>query len=97
MGTPVGASPSSPSWYNALVARVLMVSSEAAPFAKTGGLADVVGSLPSALRSFGDEVAVVIPRYASIDLKTAHRVWDNLTVHFGPVSDRKSTRLNSSH
>jgi starch synthase len=86
MGSPVGASPSSPSWYNALVARVLMVSSEAAPFAKTGGLADVVGSLPSALRSFGDEVAVVIPRYASIDLKTAHRVWDNLTVHFGPVS-----------
>jgi starch synthase len=73
-------------WYNALVARVLMVSSEAAPFAKTGGLADVVGSLPSALRSFGDEVAVVIPRYASIDLKTAHRVWDHLPVHFGPVS-----------
>ena len=63
-----------------------MVSSEAAPFAKTGGLADVVGSLPSALRSFGDEVAVVIPRYASIDLKTAHRVWDHLPVHFGPVS-----------
>jgi starch synthase len=63
-----------------------MVSSEAAPFAKTGGLADVVGSLPSALRSFGDDVAVVIPRYASIDLKTAHRVWDHLPVQFGPVS-----------
>ena len=61
-----------------------MISSEAAPFAKTGGLADVVGSLPSALRSFGDEVAVVIPRYASIDLKNARRVWDNLPVHFGP-------------
>jgi starch synthase len=63
-----------------------MVSSEAAPFAKTGGLADVVGALPTFLRSLGDEVAVVIPRYASVDLKTAHRVWDNLTVHFGPVS-----------
>ena len=37
-----------------------MISSEAAPFAKTGGLADVVGSLPPALRSYGDEVAVVI-------------------------------------
>ena len=49
----------SPAWYNALVARVLMVSSEAAPLAKTGGLADVVGALPSALRSFGDEAAVV--------------------------------------
>jgi starch synthase len=63
-----------------------MVSSEAAPFAKTGGLADVVGSLPLALRSLGVEVAVVIPRYASIDLKKAHRVWDHLPVHFGPVS-----------
>jgi starch synthase len=63
-----------------------MVSSEAAPFAKTGGLADVVGSLPAALRSLGEDVAVVIPRYASIDLKTAHRVWDTLPVHLGPVS-----------
>jgi starch synthase len=63
-----------------------MVSSEAAPFAMTGGLADVVGSLPAALRSIGDEVAVVIPRYVPIDLKTAHRVWDHLPVHFGPVS-----------
>ena len=63
-----------------------MVSSEAAPFAKTGGLADVVGSLPLALRSCGDEVAVVLPRYGSIDLKNARRVWDNLAVHFGPAS-----------
>ena len=63
-----------------------MVSSEAAPFAKTGGLADVVGSLPAALRSYGEEVAVVIPRYGSIDLKTARRVWDNLPVYFGPDS-----------
>ena len=81
-------------WYNFLVSRVLMVSSEAAPFAKTGGLADVVGSLPPALRSFGDEVAVVIPRYGSIDLKNARRVWDNLAVHFGPgvLSRSRSTR-----
>jgi starch synthase len=62
-----------------------MVSSEAAPLAKTGGLADVVGSLPSALRAFGDEAAVVIPRYASIDLKNARRVYDRLAVHFGPA------------
>jgi starch synthase len=62
-----------------------MVSSEAAPLAKTGGLADVVGSLPSALRALGDETAVVIPRYASIDLKNARRVYDRLAIHFGPV------------
>src|SRR5579872_1259907 len=62
-----------------------MVSSEAAPLAKTGGLADVVGALPSALRTFGDEVAVVIPRYGSIDLKRARRVYDSLPVYLGPV------------
>jgi starch synthase len=65
------------------VARVLMVSSEAAPLAKTGGLADVVGALPSALRPFGDEVAVLIPRYGSIDLKGARRVYDSLPIYLG--------------
>lgn len=60
-----------------------MVASEAAPLAKTGGLADVVGSLPAALRSCGDEPAVVIPRYGSIDLRTARRVWDHLPVFLG--------------
>jgi len=69
--------------YNPGVARVLMVSSEAAPLAKTGGLADVVGSLPAALRSFGDEVAVLIPRYGSIDLKGARRVYDPLSIYLG--------------
>jgi len=62
-----------------------MVASEAAPFAKTGGLADVVGGLPAALQSLGDEVAVVIPRYGSISLKTARRVYDRLSIYLGPV------------
>ena len=66
------------------VARVLMVSSEAAPLAKTGGLADVVGALPLALRAYGDEAAVVIPRYGFIDLKGARRVWDAIPIFFGP-------------
>jgi starch synthase len=60
-----------------------MVSSEAAPFAKTGGLADVVGALPAALRGYGDEAAAVIPRYGSIDLSGARRVYDHLPVHLG--------------
>jgi starch synthase len=62
-----------------------MVSSEAAPFAKTGGLADVVGALPAALRDYGDDVAVVIPRYGPIDLTAARRVYDRLPVHLGPA------------
>ncbi|MBZ5623957.1 MAG: glycogen synthase GlgA [Acidobacteriia bacterium] len=62
-----------------------MVSSEAAPYAKTGGLADVVGALPPALRSFGDEVTVLVPRYGSIDLKGARRVYDSLPIYLGPA------------
>ena len=42
---------------------VLMVASEATPFAKTGGLADVIGGLPAALAARGEQVAVVIPDY----------------------------------
>ncbi len=45
---------------------VLLVSSEVAPFAKTGGLADVAGSLPKALKLAGLDVRVVLPRYRGI-------------------------------
>lgn len=62
-----------------------MVASEAAPLAKTGGLADVAGALPSVLQGCGDDVAVVIPRYESIDLQGARRVWDPLPVFLGPA------------
>jgi starch synthase len=37
------------------------------------------------LRAFGDEVAVLIPRYGSIDLKGMRRVYDGLAVHLGPA------------
>jgi starch synthase len=46
---------------------VLMVASEALPFAKTGGLADVLGALPPALARLGWDVTIVIPRYRGID------------------------------
>jgi starch synthase len=71
--------------YNFRVSRVLMVSSEAAPWAKTGGLADVVAALPGALEAAGDQAAVVIPRYGAIDLGGARRVWDNAPVFLGPA------------
>lgn len=57
-----------------------MVSSEAAPWAKTGGLADVVGALPASLQPLGNEVAVLIPRYSSIDLKGSRRVYNDLPI-----------------
>jgi len=45
---------------------VLLLAAEVVPFAKTGGLADVAGSLPKALKSVGHDVRVVMPRYGCI-------------------------------
>ena len=47
--------------------RILFAASEAAPFAKTGGLGEVVGDLPRYLHARGHDVRVVLPRYYSID------------------------------
>ena len=46
--------------------RVLFASSEAVPFAKTGGLGDVAGSLPRALKHAGAKAAVILPKYSTI-------------------------------
>src|SRR5438309_11435598 len=46
---------------------VLFIGSEAVPFAKTGGLADVLGALPAALARLGCDVTVAIPRYRNVD------------------------------
>ena len=65
-----------------------MVASEATPFAKTGGLADVLGALPRALKARGEEVALVLPRYGGIRLDGARRVFNDLRIWFGPASWR---------
>ena len=46
--------------------KILMVASEAMPFVKTGGLADVIGALPKSLASLGMDVRVMIPKHAKI-------------------------------
>ncbi len=48
--------------------RILMVASEAVPYAKTGGLADVAAALPKALGALGHHVTVVMPRYRGISV-----------------------------
>ena len=49
--------------------KILQLSAEVVPFAKTGGLADVVGSLPKALKQLGHDVRVVMPRYGRVGIK----------------------------
>ena len=67
--------------------RVLMAASEAAPLAKTGGLADVLGALPGALKSAGVEVAIVLPAYRAVDRERFHVRAAGWSVAV-PVSDR---------
>lgn len=54
--------------------KIAMCASEAVPFAKTGGLADVVGALPVALEELGEEVVIVMPGYKTVNSS-------QLTVH----------------
>jgi len=49
--------------------KILFVASEAAPFAKAGGLGDIMFSLPLTLRKLGQDARVMIPRYGGIDSK----------------------------
>jgi starch synthase len=47
--------------------KVLLLAAEVVPFAKTGGMADVAGSLPKAIRVQGHDVRVAMPRYGRVD------------------------------
>ena len=86
--------------------KILFVASESVPFIKTGGLADVVGSLPKYFDKDKYDVRVMLPKYMC--MKETWKEKMEYVTHFymdlnwrkqyvGILQDRKSTRLNSSH
>lgn len=70
--------------------KIAIVSPEAVPFAKTGGLADVAGALPKALANLGVEVRVILPGYGSIDERT-YRIETVVKGLEVPTGDRRET------
>ena len=54
--------------------KILFVAAEGAPFAKTGGLGDVIGALPKSLVKNGHEVAVILPYYDVVSANLAIRL-----------------------
>jgi len=56
--------------------KILFISAEVAPFAKRGGLGDVAGSLPKALKALGHDVRVVMPAYQPIEDSLYAGNWD---------------------
>lgn len=63
--------------------KILMVTSEAVPFAKTGGLADAVSALSIALSRLGHDIRIVMPRYYRIDRSKLDLVPGPMGVHSG--------------
>ncbi|MFA6136586.1 MAG: glycogen synthase GlgA [Sulfurimonas sp.] len=63
--------------------KIFIVASEVVPFAKTGGLADVAGALPKALKALGHDVRVVMPRYYVVDKTEFKTLEDALGVDMG--------------
>ena len=61
---------------------IAFAASECTPFAKTGGLADVVGSLPRALSALGHQVTVYLPRYRQTKVTDASIVIPSITIPF---------------
>jgi starch synthase len=77
--------------------KILILASEVVPFAKVGGLADVVGALPKALQELGQDVRVVMPRYRQVDPErfALMTILDALTVNIAGFQEQVNVRLGS--
>jgi starch synthase len=80
--------------------KILIVSPEVVPFAKTGGLADVSGALPKALADLGQQVKVILPKYRMVDENKFQLSEIKINLTLIPIKDKtkkiavKSYRLN---
>ena len=70
--------------------KVLYLTAECVPFAKTGGLADVAGALPKAIRALGHDVRIMMPRYGRVEIEKfeLRRVLEAVAV---PMDERTET------
>ena len=74
--------------------KIVSISSEVAPFSKSGGLADVARSLPKAIKRLGHEMVIITPMYGQIinkkkyDLKLIH---ENTKVY---LNSKEAVRIN---
>ncbi|HEY3150825.1 MAG TPA: glycogen/starch synthase, partial [Candidatus Binatia bacterium] len=68
--------------------KIAMIASEVSPFAKTGGLADVIGTLSVALERLGHEVCVIAPAYRCV-LQSEFTLRESPIKLSVPVSNRQ--------
>jgi len=79
--------------------KILFVVAEAAPYCQSGGLGEVAGALPKALRTAGVDMRVVLPKYRSIktELLTACKFAGNCTIHFPRYSQQANILAIDEH
>ncbi len=75
--------------------KILFATSEAHPLIKTGGLADVAGSLPAALAELGQDIRIILPKYQAIKLSEAPRIIASMRVNNADIT-LLETRLPDS-
>ena len=68
--------------------KILLAASEMTPFARTGGLGDVIESLPAALQARGHEVSVVLPCYRGLREEQRLQIDSTGVKIWIPVGDR---------
>jgi starch synthase len=63
--------------------KILFLSTEVSPYAKTGGLADIAGSLPPILKGLGLDIRVMMPKYKGIEIEESQTLLkDSVALYF---------------